>query len=169
MTAPRWLMAGLLLATALLVQSVLLTRLPLPGATPDLLLVVIIALAMRAGPVTGVIAGFLGGLGWDLISPADGPVGGWALIYLLIGLLAGRVSHPDDRPALEVLGIVAGLCALAVLGYALLGWFLGDPRVMLGPVAAAALAAAVYGAVLTPFVQPLVQRLVQPGPEGARL
>jgi rod shape-determining protein MreD len=169
MTAPRWLLAGVLLVTALLLQSVVLTRLPLPGATPDLLLVVVIALAMRGGPVTGVVAGFSAGLGWDLISPADGPVGGWALIYLLIGLLAGRVSHPEDRPALEVLGIVAGLCALSVAGYALLGWFLGDPRVMLSAVAAAAAAAALYGAVLTPFVQPLVQRLLPSGADGARL
>jgi rod shape-determining protein MreD len=132
-------------------------------------LVTVIVVAMRFGVVTGAVVGFGAGLAWDLISPADGPVGGWALIYLLVGAAAGRISHPDDRPAVELLGIVAGLCAASVLGYAVLGWFLGDPRIDASVLLRTVPTAALYGALLTPFLLPLVQRLAPSRSEGAWL
>jgi len=56
----RAALAAALLLLAILIQVTLLTSLPWPGAAgPDLVLVVVVALALTGGPAEGMLAGFL--------------------------------------------------------------------------------------------------------------
>ena len=82
--AHGWL-AALLLTVALVLQVTLVSRLPIPGAAPDLVLLVLVGVALRGGPETGLIAGFGAGLALDALPPADHAIGRWALVLCLIG------------------------------------------------------------------------------------
>ncbi|MDO9485272.1 MAG: rod shape-determining protein MreD, partial [Actinomycetota bacterium] len=61
-----WLRQLLILGTTLLIavmmQSSFLSRLGLPGATPDLILVSVVAVALAYGPAMGVVYVFAAGL-----------------------------------------------------------------------------------------------------------
>ena len=150
------LLAAALLLPALLLQNVLLWRLPLPGATPDLLLLVMIGLAVVWGPREGALLGFASGLALDLVSPGDGPVGQWALVFCLAGWVAGRVADGVERSAIVVLVLVAGIAAGAVVVYAMVGGFLSDPRVSWAALRSVLPWAVAYDVLLTPFVVPVV-------------
>ncbi|TAK68888.1 MAG: rod shape-determining protein MreD [Actinomycetota bacterium] len=165
----RAALVAVLLVCALTLQLTVLARLPLPGATPDLLLVVIVALGMADGPGTGVVAGFAGGLLLDLVPPAAGTVGVMALVLAAVGYLAGRVSDVEDRPVLVTIGVVVVLAAGALLGRAILGSLLGDVRVLWEDIPSLALSEVVYVAVLTPFVVPFVGALVRRLDPAARV
>ncbi len=155
------LLAAALLLPALLLQNVLLWRLPLPGATPDLLLLVMMGLAVVWGPREGALLGFLSGLALDLVSPGDGPVGQWALIFCLAGWIAGLAADAVERSALVVLLLVAGVAAGAVVAYALVGGFLSDPRVSWEALRSVLPWAVAYDVLLTPFVVPPVIALAR--------
>jgi len=91
-TAPglaRVLLAAALVLAALAVQVAMLSRLPLPGATPDLVLLVVVALALAHGSTFGLMTGFLAGLATDLVPPAEHEVGRWAFVLTVLGYLAG--------------------------------------------------------------------------------
>jgi rod shape-determining protein MreD len=73
------------LAVALVVQT------SLPGAAPvDLVLVVVVAAALAFGPVTGLVAGTVGGLAQDALS--SGILGMGGLAKTLVGFAAGRFA-----------------------------------------------------------------------------
>ena len=114
-----------LIIVALIIQQVFLARLGLPGATPDLLLVTIIALALSYGPVTGAVCGFAGGLLLDFSPSTAGVVGLTALIYLIIGFVTGGIIDPRDRTVPIIMGIVALSTGAATLVYAAVSAMLG--------------------------------------------
>ncbi|MCX8526745.1 MAG: hypothetical protein ORN20_01230, partial [Candidatus Nanopelagicales bacterium] len=58
----QWLLGAVTLSIAVIVQVTLLTRLGLPGATPDLVVVTVVALALALGRLPGAIAGFGAGV-----------------------------------------------------------------------------------------------------------
>ena len=103
----RVVLAVVLLTVALAVQVTLMSRLPLPGATPDLLLLVVVALALAHGPGFGLVCGFAAGLAADLVPPADHEVGRWALVLTLVGYLAGMARDQTRRSAFVPLVVVA--------------------------------------------------------------
>jgi len=89
------LSAGLLLV-AILVQLTLFDNLRLPGgAGPDLVLVVVVALALTGGPMEGVLGGFCAGLALDVAPPATHLVGQYALVFCLVGYAAGFPLRPS--------------------------------------------------------------------------
>jgi hypothetical protein len=100
----RALTAPVLLAVAVVLQVSLVNRLPLPGgAHPNLVILVVAALAVSSGPVTGMIAGFLGGLALDVAPPGSDLVGESALVCCAVGygcgaLAAWRLSSPGGAP-----------------------------------------------------------------------
>jgi len=159
MTARRFALGVVVVLTALLTQTVLLSRLPLPGAVPDLLLVVVVAFGLtegsRSGAVTGMCAGLLADLG------SDHELGRLALAYVLCGHLAGLVRPAPDRPAF-LAPIVVALCAvLAVTVYAAEGVLLDDPRTTVAAYLRAIAATVTYCVALTPVVVPAVGLLVR--------
>ncbi len=173
MTLPRAGLALLLLSTAVVLETVVLSRLPLPGATPDLVLLVLVGLALVQGPVSGAVTGFAAGLLLDMVPPADGTVGRWALVMCLVGFAAGRARDTTvGRSTLRPLFLVAGLAVASVAGYALLGLLLGDPRVTWSALGHSLPTAVLYDVLLTPFVVPFVMSLarrVEPEPSWSRL
>jgi rod shape-determining protein MreD len=157
--AGRVLFAGLLLVVALGLQVSVLARLPLPGATPDLVLLAVVALALAHGPGFGLAAGFAAGLGSDIVPPADHAVGRWALVLTLVGYLAGLAQDETRRSAFIPLIVVAVAGAASVLLYAGLGWLLSDPHVTWRAVTEILPTAVLYDVVLSAFVVPAVLRL----------
>jgi len=159
MSARRLLLGAATVLTALLLQTAVLARLPLPGAPPDLLLVLVVAFALTEGPLSGTVTGFVTGLLADL--GADHELGRVALVYALVGYLVG-LAH-DDRPRsfLLPLGAVAAAAAGAVAAYALEGLLLGDPRVTAHAFWRSVGGTVTYSVALAPLVLPLVGSLVR--------
>ena len=161
MTTSRVLVSGVLILTAALLQVTVVNRLPLPGAGPDLVLLVVIGLAIVVGPTAGATIGFSAGLLVDLIPPTATEVGRWALVFCVVGYLAGQVQVDARRSAFIVLGSVAGLAALSVLLFAGLGVLFGDPRVTGEVVVSTMLSSVLYDLLLAPFVIPGVMALAR--------
>jgi rod shape-determining protein MreD len=157
----RALMVLLLLSTAVVIQTVVLTRIPFPAATPDLVVIVVAALAMVEGPTYGAVVGFVGGLMLDVVPPGDGAVGRWALVLCLVGWFAGRASDAVEGSTVLPLLVVVASCAAALVGYAVVGWLIGDVRVSGSDALHAIPAALLYDILLSPFVVPGVMALAR--------
>lgn len=165
-------LAAVLVLGALAVQLSLLARLRLPGATPDLLLLVVVSLALAYGPGFGMVTGFGAGLAADLVPPAAHEVGRWALVLTLVGYLAGAARDEARRSAFVPLAVAAAAGAASVLGYAALGALLADPAVTWPAVGALLPTAVLYDVLLGAFVLPGVLGLahrVAPNQAGAGL
>lgn len=159
MAAVRWLLIGALLVTATIIQLTVLPLLRLPGAVPDLVCVTVVALGLAAGPVRGAAAGFAAGLLLDLVPPADGILGLSAVVLVVVGYLAGLLGADQDRSPLATVGLTALLAAGAVLGLAMVGGIVIDPRVTWDRIPMLLLTQAAYAAILAPFVVPGVGAL----------
>jgi rod shape-determining protein MreD len=161
----RTLLALGTVVPALLLQTTVLARLPLPGGAPDLLLVLVVAFALAEGPRSGTLHGFGAGLLADL--GADHELGRSALVLALVGYLAGLV-HDDptlggdrERSTLLPFVVVALSAAGAVTVYALEGLLLGDARITGAAWLHALTGTVPYCVLLTPFVVPVVASLVR--------
>jgi rod shape-determining protein MreD len=156
-----WLRAATMTAlvvTAVLLQLTVLPLLGLPGATPDIVAVTVIALGLAAGPVRGSVAGFAAGLLLDLMPPADGLLGLSAVVLVVLGYLAGLLGQTERSPFAAV-GLTALLASGMVVGLALVGGVVGDPRVSWERFPGLLLTQALYALALAPFVVPLVGAL----------
>jgi rod shape-determining protein MreD len=150
------------LLTALVLQLTVVNRLPLPGGDrPDLVLVLVAAVAARAPALTGALAGFTGGLALDLAPPQAHYAGEYALVFCLAGYGAARAgARADDggggRPALTSVVIVAAAALAGEAGKAALGLLLSDPDVT-GPAIRHVLPGSVlYDLLLSPVAVALV-------------
>jgi rod shape-determining protein MreD len=147
---------GTSIFVAVIIQLTLLSRLGFAGATPDLVVVTVVALALALGPVPGATAGFAAGVLLDLSPPSDTLIGVNAIIYLVIGFIAGYWVDPRDR----TLPIMAAIAALstgsAALGTAAVDTVLGGSNVNWTEVPWVTLTAAFYGLVLAAAVIPLI-------------
>jgi rod shape-determining protein MreD len=161
MTTGRVLLSTLLVITSAVLQVTVVNRLPLPGAGPDLVLLVVIALAMVVGPTAGASIGFGAGLLVDLLPPTATEFGRWALVFCIIGYLAGQIQIDARRSALIILGAVAGFAALSSLLFAGVGLLFGDPRVSGELVVSTTVSSVLYDLLLAPFVIPGVMALAR--------
>jgi rod shape-determining protein MreD len=161
MSAARVALFSLALATAVVLQTVVLSRIPLPGATPDLVLIVVVSFALVDGSTVGCIVGFAGGLLVDVVPPADGQVGRWAFVLALVGWFAGRAVDAAESSALVPVLVVGLAAAGSVLAYAGIGFALGDPRVDGASVLRALPTAVLYEVLLAPFLVPVLMRLAR--------
>ena len=159
MTPRRFLLAAATVLTALLLQDTVLTQLPLPGAAPDVLLVVVVTYALIEGPLSGMTTGFIAGLLAD--SLADHQLGRLALVYAVMGYLTGFIEDDNDRSTVLPFATVALGAAAGVLVFAAEGALLGDPRVTFGAMSRSLVSSVPYDVVLTPFVVPVVALLVR--------
>lgn len=161
MRTRQGLLCASLILVAYLLQVTLLARLGIPGATPDLVLVVVVALALAYGPMTGAICGFSAGMLVDLAPPAAGPVGIAALLGMGIGALAGGAIDPRDRTVPLLAGVVALAAGAMVLGTAAIEALLGTGRVSWPAVPGLVLTAMAYAVLLAPLVIPGVAWLAR--------
>lgn len=151
------------LVTAVVLQVSVAARLGLPGATPDVVLLVVVGLALAYGPTYGVAVGFAGGLLLDVAPPGLAPMGRWAIVLCLVGYLAGLMAAEVDRSAFVPVLVVAAAAAGSALAYAAIGGLIGDTRVTWPAVSEVVPTAVLYDVVLTPFVVSVVLALARRG------
>ena len=159
MPVRRAVVAAVLLILAVLIEVTVLAPLPFPGATPSLVLVVVVILASQFGASTGAVSGFAGGLLLDIAPPAAGTIGITALLLTVVGYAVGRFAESDDRPWWTFAVLAAVAAPLVVLGGAVLGGLLGDPRVRWDEVIGLMLSAAAYALVLALLLTLPLRRL----------
>lgn len=148
--------AALAILVAVVLQAAVLSRLPLPGGPPNLVLVLVIAIGLAGGGSAGLAAGFGAGLLTDLLS--DHPVGVLALCFGLAGLLAGLLDADVRRSVLLSVVVVAVLTGAVYLTYLGVMGLLGQP---VADGVAGVLGTIAYDVVLTPFVVPLVMAVTR--------
>ncbi|MFJ4921934.1 rod shape-determining protein MreD [Streptomyces sp. NPDC088725] len=159
----RILLSAALVVVALVLQVSVLARLQLPGAVPDLTLLVVLALAFVYGHVSGALIGFGAGLLADLSPPADHAAGRYALVLCVIGYLAG-LARPDKgqiRTALGPMAVVVGAAIGSTLLYAAVGALVGDTAARHVGLGGLLFTAALYDLLLAPFCVPLVMWLAR--------
>ena len=116
--------SGLMLFVALLQVSVA-TPLEVANGHPDVVLVVLVAVALLRGPTVGAIAGFWAGLVIDVA--AFQTLGLSSLVLTLAGYAAGRFGEATSRRSPHPPLIAVGLLTVAVaLGSAVLNFMLGQ-------------------------------------------
>jgi rod shape-determining protein MreD len=158
-TFQRFLLGAASVLTALLLQVAVIGRIPLPGAAPDLLLVLVVAFALAEGPTAGMVTGFTAGMLADALSVHE--IGRLALAYAVAGYVTGLLQDDTERSTLLPFGAVL-LGALASLGaFSAEGILLADKHITLYSVIRAAISSVPYDVVLTPFVVPVVSGLVR--------
>ena len=149
------------LVVAVVVQSTVLAGMRLAGARPDLLVLVVVAVAMASEATTGAVFGFVTGLVADLLF--DLPVGVSALVYTAAGFAVGtaRVYVTSHQPLVHLaLAGAASLasvwcCGLLLRVFDLSSW---------AAVARAGPLVALGNLLLTPFVYPVVWALTERAP-----
>lgn len=161
MGAGRSVVGVVLVVVALAVQVTLLSRLPLPGATPDLVLLVVVGLALSQGQTFGLVLGFAAGLASDLVPPADHEIGRWAFVLTVVGYAAGAARDQTRRSVFVPLAVVAGAGAGSVLLYAGLGALLDDAHVTWAAVARLLPTAVLYDVLLSAFTIPAVLAMLR--------
>lgn len=152
-------MLALVLVTTAIVQTSLLPTLSLSGFRPDLLLLLVIAFALRDGLLTGLRVAFTAGVLVDLLLN-ESPVGLTALVYVGIAYAVGVARPylaPDSLSAPMILSVAGTLVGVA--GYGLLSAVLAEDPVSLALVATAALVSSLYALLLAPIVMGIVRRL----------
>lgn len=154
MTAPRALLAAVLVVTAVFAQTTLVAPLHLPYGRPDLVLVVVVAIALAGGPTAGMAAGFGGGLLSDLLS--DHPAGLLALVLCVVGFCCGLLADAEQRSFIVRLMAVAGAAAVALIGYPGLLAIIGSPRLDWRIVAGDLPGSVAYDVILALVVVPTV-------------
>lgn len=161
----RLVLAIACLLTGLLVQVVVIDRLRLPGGHPDLVLVVLVSLALVWGPTYGTVAGFVAGLFTDILPPTDHTLGRFALVYAVVGYIAGLLEDAEERSVITTVAVVALGSMAGVVLYGGIGALLGDARINARAIEHALVAAVIYDVILAPFIVPLVSgaaRRVEP-------
>ena len=166
-----WLRTALTIAlvvTALLLELTAMPLLRLPGATPDILTVTVVALGLVGGPVRGAATGMAAGLALDLVTPADGVVGLTAVVLVVVGYLAGLLGGDQDRSPFTTVALAGLLAGGATLAFALIGGLVADPRISWDRVPGLVLTQTAYAVVLAAFVVPgvawLWRRVDPPAP-----
>ncbi|MET9589738.1 rod shape-determining protein MreD [Streptomyces sp. NPDC006516] len=159
----RTLLSVALVVVALVIQVSVLARLQLPGATPDLLLLVVLGLAFVYGPVSGTVIGFGAGLLADLAPPADHAAGRYALVLCVIGYLAG-MARPENgqlKSAFTPMAFVVVAALGSTLLYAGVGSLVGDTAARHVGLGSLLFTAVVYDLLLAPFTVPLIMALAR--------
>jgi rod shape-determining protein MreD len=118
------LKVGALVFVAAIVQATLLGSIDIGGGRPDLLLVTVVAIALVRGTTVGAIAGFAGGLLFDLAT--FGTLGVTSLLLTLTGYWIGRYGETTGRgrahaPLLSVLVMTVAYAVAAYILHTILG------------------------------------------------
>jgi rod shape-determining protein MreD len=155
----RAVISFVVVAVTVVLQLTIVNRIAFPGgAGPDLVLLVVAALALAGGPMAGVLTGFLAGLALDVAPPGSHFTGQDALVFCLVGYFCGLLADDASGDAeqghtalFEIVVVAAGaVCGEALL--ALLGVMLSDPQVTWPAITNVLPAAVAYNVLLCPFV-----------------
>jgi rod shape-determining protein MreD len=155
------------LFAAVVIQLTVLNRLPLPGAAaPDLVLLLVAAIAVCVSPAAAAVTGFAGGLALDVAPPGAHYAGEYALVFCLVAYAAARVAGviwdlTGERDPITTFTVMAAAVAAGEAGKAALGLLLSDPDVTSAAVTRVLPAAILYDLLLSPIVYWLVTRVAR--------
>ncbi|MBC9957154.1 rod shape-determining protein MreD [Yimella sp. cx-51] len=150
-------------AVQLLVAALLtVTVLPAWGLRIDLVLVVVVAVALRAGSTVGALAGLAAGVLVDVLPPGSTPLGLTALLYACVGAACGILQKSVRASVLLPVAAVALSAAFMQSIRLALAWLERVPLDVAGA-AAAVLLTALLGAALVPPIVRLEHHLVDRG------
>jgi len=157
----RNLAIAVAVSLALVLQTTVFSRLTVEGVAPDLVLLVVAAVALRHGSQVGLATGFAAGLLLDLAPPADHVAGRWALALLVVGYVAGRLTSTGEPRPGQWLGAAAASSFVGTSVFALSGLVLSDPAVATGELLRTIAVALGYDVVLALAVVPLTLALLE--------
>ena len=152
---------GVLLFVAAILQVAILDRIRILHATPDLLLVTLVAFSLLRGSLFGATGGFFAGL---VVDTADlGTLGLTSLLLTIAGYWIGRYGETTGRDRAHAPFLsVAVVTVLVALGLLVLHFMIGD-HVSARLVLLDALAPGILlNLLLTPPVYGLCRRLFRP-------
>lgn len=154
----RYVIAGLLLLPAAVLQVTLASRLELFGAFPNFVLLVVVGWTLVRGAASGIRWAIAGGLLLDLLAP--GPLGVHALALVAAAYGTGflkRSLEPDPILLPSASGALATVAYNLVLVAA--SQALGNPVAFLPVLQAWVAPSAIYDAALVPFLLLLLRRV----------
>ena len=147
----RAALLGLVLVTALLLDTVVLSAVSIAGATPSLVLLTVVAVGLADGGEAGARYGFAAGLAVDLV--AGGLVGLTALVYLLTGFAVGALRPYIAGSTLAGQALVgAASTAAAILLYGALSLLFEPEAISAGAVILGGLVAGIGNGLLAPLI-----------------
>ena len=152
---------ALILIVGVILQASFFSALPLLGAVPNVVPVLVICLALLGGAVVGAVCGFGAGLLLDSVLLQT--LGVSSLALLAVGYLAGRyreafeISNPLIPPLL-----VGGLTLVAQTAFAAIQLMLGVESPVSLLVLREIIVQALLGALLAIPIYPLLRRLLRP-------
>ncbi len=167
MSILRRVVTAFIVILAVALQSAVIARWNLPGATPDLVLVIVAAFGMKQQAGRAAFLGFAAGLLLDATPPAVGLMGISAMTFAIIGFLAAQLRTDITRSPLGPLAFVAAAAVANVVMQAALGGLLGDATISLTQLPLTAVASAFYCVLLATPIVPLVRgllRVLMPAP-----
>lgn len=146
---------------AAILETALFPALTLFGYRPHLLVLVVVGLALRDGPLTGARVGAVAGLVSDLLV-TQSPVGLSVLVLAAIGYACG-VARPYLAPGSVTAPVLVAFAAsaLATGAYGVLASLLADERNAVVSVVEAALVVGLYSTLLAPLVFWLTDRIAE--------
>ena len=156
--------AAVVLFVAAILQVSIFTQVHVLGGLPDLLLVMLVAVALLRGSMFGAIGGFFAGL---LVDTATlGQLGLTSLVLTIAGFWIGRYGETTGRDRAHAPFLsVAVITVLYSVGLLLVHFVLGEPAPA-GSVARGIVPAIVLNLILTAPVYALVRRLLRPLDRG---
>jgi len=159
--------AAPLLVLAALVQVSILTTVGVADASPDLVLVLLVVLALLRGPVFGAVAGFWVGLVLD--TAAFDTLGLSSLLLTLAGYFAGRFGQVTTKDSAHPQLVAVALATLGVsIGSLAVHFMLGTSLAAGRFVVAVLLPGLALNLLLTYPLWALVRRLFPPVRRRAR-
>ena len=151
--------AAVLLFVAAVAQVSIFAQLHVLGAVPDLLLVLLVAIALLRGSVVGAVGGFFAGL---IVDTANlGTLGLTSLVLTLAGYWIGRYGETTGRDRAHAPFVsVAVVTVLYQLGLLVVHFVLGESAPA-GAVVRGLVPAIVLNLILTAPIYGLVRRLLR--------
>jgi len=128
------------------------------GASPNLVVVVVIATVRHLDTEAGLLVGFTGGLLMDLLGGS--PLGLWAMVMTVVAYLTLRLRHRADDGVLSVAIGVFALTFLAHSLFVLAGTLFGQRLLTDLDVVRLMLLPSLYNMLLAAVVLPLATRLM---------
>src|SRR3954465_10171101 len=160
MNLSRTGLAAVLVVLPVTLQTAVFSLFSVNGVVPNLALIVVVAASITRGPAFGATVGFFAGMLLDL-APADHVAGRWALAFVLIAVLAGRVRSDARRSPLAGLATVAVCSFVASSIFALSGVVLGDHALPAGEMMQVICIALLWDVVVTPLLLPPLMMLFE--------
>ena len=155
MNSARWFAVVFTIFFAVLIQPIFLARLNLPGATIDMIVVLVCAWAILKGPIVGATTGFLAGLFIDLVPPTEPVLGLNSLALSVVGFSVGMLGVKPSKSFFRPLLVVAfASVALILLRATLISIFVSP--IAFSRIFELLITQAIYTSLLAVFVIPLI-------------